>query len=35
MWSEVIVDGALRLDLPTVRKRTDQVLLGHNQALRA
>ena len=35
MWSEMIVDGARRVDPPTVRKRTEQVRPGRNPALRA
>ena len=35
MPSEMIVDGARRVDPPTVRKRTEQVRLGRNPALRA
>ena len=33
--SEMIVDGARRVDPPTVRKRTERVHPGHNPALRA
>ena len=31
----MIVDGARRVDPPTVRERTQQVPLGRNPALRA